>query len=605
MAERNNDKGATEAKWSAEAYNFLRLFRRIGTQLDGLLLLQIGWVLLLWLVGKLSPSDGPYTIGLPWVTLRGTGEHSLKFIDVAVKDLYILGALALFAIWLVTSRLHLLVTRPILVLLRTVCGTVVLIAGVVLLVASLPVWLALLPVEKYLATRQRTEEKEKNANGQTLRLDRNADRNGQPNQGFKASWLQDKIGETTGFLLATVVPRGSIGLAPIHTFSFDEEFLAARVPLQLFTEAEARLRGGLRHMPSAIYPHVIVLPLGLRIAGPQQARALRRWLGLDALLWGTYTSTKPARLWINIAAELPASENRDKEKHAYVLGTSAEDTYQALIVDQDSPVHASIALALALRYAAVARDARRLRYYPKALDRFGLNRYAIRDAIESFVVDLLHGFTGPTAWDTPEPSAGKLAVILAVDWVKRQLEDYQYASPRRDRASLTELKRVIERCVVVAPGNPEGHYLLALFALLDSNLSAATASIDRGWHLDTARRLPDVLFMCARVYLFMNDADRGYEGDERRLNFATAAVYAALALRLDSHNAKDVLRRYLVERSGHKGRMLLGMGDEPVGGERYLYAILEVSWFPDPNRDQASDSVAAGPSESHTGSGTE
>ena len=54
-----------EGKWMAEAFDFLRLFRRVGRNGFGLLILEIGWALLVLLLGQLPHPDGPPAVELP------------------------------------------------------------------------------------------------------------------------------------------------------------------------------------------------------------------------------------------------------------------------------------------------------------------------------------------------------------------------------------------------------------------------------------------------------------------------------------------------------------------------------------------------------------
>jgi hypothetical protein len=111
------DKDESNGKWAAEAYDFLRLHQRVGSRIYGLVLLEFAWAALLWLLTNITPDDDPHVIGMPWLSSDVGGGLSAHFAPVALANLFIPGALVIFAVWVVVSRLHLFLTRPFLQIL--------------------------------------------------------------------------------------------------------------------------------------------------------------------------------------------------------------------------------------------------------------------------------------------------------------------------------------------------------------------------------------------------------------------------------------------------------------------------------------------------------
>jgi len=84
-----------------------------------------------------------------------------------------------------------------------------------------------------------------------------------------------------------------IGLAPFHSYSFEEEQKSAKAPLQIFAAAIRRLRLGLSDRKIVRHISFIVIPDIVSVESEESARRWRALFGMDTLLWGSYLSTSP------------------------------------------------------------------------------------------------------------------------------------------------------------------------------------------------------------------------------------------------------------------------------------------------------------------------
>jgi hypothetical protein len=90
-------------KWAGEVYDFLRIFSRVNRSFYGLLLLQLGWLALLFLVSRVTPqtTEQP-ALPVPWA-----GDARIQ-----VDALVLPGMAVLALLWLVFSRALLYAILP-------------------------------------------------------------------------------------------------------------------------------------------------------------------------------------------------------------------------------------------------------------------------------------------------------------------------------------------------------------------------------------------------------------------------------------------------------------------------------------------------------------
>ena len=100
--------------------------------------------------------------------------------------------------------------------------------------------------------------------------------------------------------LSWVRSGGRIGLAPIYSFTFGEDQRAAKAPLQTFASGVDRLQNKLSRLASVQLMQFEVLPIAVNVTTRRRAKMLRWLFGFDAVLWGSYVSTEPPQIAIQI-----------------------------------------------------------------------------------------------------------------------------------------------------------------------------------------------------------------------------------------------------------------------------------------------------------------
>ncbi len=248
----------------------------------------------------------------------GGGGWRLTLVPVALTDLFVPGALVIFVVWLAISRLHIFLTRPLLRVLRWLSAILLFIAFLVTMLISLPISAMLKPLE-----RRKIDRWEQQQDKRTLETwQRELGEDGflefaRLRIRFRADYVDKLLIAFFPWLISQIVPAVIIGIAPVESFSFEEEQRSARIPSQLFAEAAGRLHARLERLAPGIQLRVHMLPTVVRVRFPLAAQRIRRWLGYDVVLWGSFTDQEARRLLINLATRrASARKPGGRERHA-------------------------------------------------------------------------------------------------------------------------------------------------------------------------------------------------------------------------------------------------------------------------------------------------
>jgi hypothetical protein len=316
MPEEKSDQGEEgKVKWAAEAYAFLSLFSRLRNKLSGLLMLEFGWGLLVRLIAPLSEGADSH---------RAAAQGAA---GLAPLEVFLIGAAVIALYWFLSSgcwKIGFLfsarVVRPLisnlLVALFLLIGILTMpLYGIAVLVDFLRFMLCqkrCYPGDK--ADRELAEiaepklkelyEKERKSSVDAP----NSFEDWKTKKG--AAWIsneQTRIGlpvlngvfkshvkwhaDSPWKLAADLVGRwreqidsiALIGLAPFHSYSFEEEQKSAKAPLQIFAAAIRRLRLGLSNYKIASHIGFIVIPDIVSVESEECARRWRALLGMDTL----------------------------------------------------------------------------------------------------------------------------------------------------------------------------------------------------------------------------------------------------------------------------------------------------------------------------------
>jgi len=391
----SEEKGG-DAKWSSEFFNFLRLFDRFGTRVVGLLVLQLAWAVAVTIIPKHTPEHGPARISVP----RWGPDFPWVLHPIPIGVVYAEGVVIVFALWMLRSRAYLIVVRPLTTLFRALAamslGVVSLFAGVTLGLALCvefrlrksrpPAWRSAIKkaVEE---TRRKAPRRQQGTHPRSRTPRRFCDRCSHRLDVFAnldrgSPWFfADRVGEMCerldAWILRRLISVGYIGIAPIASVSLEEDEKAAKAAMQNFAQALARLRLLLRSLPTSPYVRFIAVPPALSASVVQRADRLRRVLGLDALLYGSYQSVEPPRIWMNLARPIPPPKWISGKGTALAVADPIEVDpsirFSMALIDQRDPFDAYIVLSLAL---AETLRSRQLRWLIDDSFRGKLLRYA-------------------------------------------------------------------------------------------------------------------------------------------------------------------------------------------------------------------------------------
>ena len=186
--------------------------------------------------------------------------------------------------------------------------------------------------------------------------------------------------------LSWVRSGGRIGLAPIYSFTFGEDQRAAKAPLQTFASGVDRLQNKLSRLASVQLMQFEVLPIAVNVTTRRRAKMLRWLFGFDAVLWGSYVSTEPPQIAIQIETARPKPENDETAwsrawRDLDLFGELSEIENEGIIIDQEDMLDAYVAIAVALVHALNARSSRHSHHIFASLDKLGVNSRKNRNAI--------------------------------------------------------------------------------------------------------------------------------------------------------------------------------------------------------------------------------
>lgn len=456
----------------------------------------------------------------------------------------------------------------------------------------------------------------------------------------KVDVLQDKVFAIYWWLLTRLAGRGRIGLSPLYSYSYAEDALAAKAPMQAYARAISRLYYVLRD--SDVERHMLLepLPMMLRVKSRRQARLARKWLGVDLLLWGSYVSAEPPVMLLNfdyqfrkvIQAEREDTKSSVSEDFSTALDPFGELSYLAdgaVIVDQRNLVEVYIAMFMSLALALRARVERpQWLPLPAEIDsRMSVAQRRLLDAtlarLSADVATILRPqLTNPPETTSPAPhtkthesaptgnlelTAKEAFVHFAGDWIGTQLgkEYWRYGFDRR-KLPIRAYLDVMDVCVQLAPTFAQNHYRQAVLQLLlagqikagkestkganaEEMTDLAWNALKRGQQIDGYwyfRKIDRSLLCIKALDVFREErgalrvAAVGYSEEDTAM-VAKAIVYIARAVSGAEPDAKETMKDIQSDFKGTIFYKLVSIWDEerrqhPVS--RILFRLLELDF---------------------------
>ncbi len=522
---------AGEVRWAQEAYAFLALFRRVQNRLAGLLMMQIGWAVLLVLVAQFAGKDKTPALSVP-------GIKALQ--DIPLGTVYLPGAFLVLLWWLFASRAFGLIRLFALRSLRPAAGALLWLSWFVLLFVTLPYLVVALVVEtlRFNAWKKRqnpqwlTEyEPELKEPGLMEIYQEQTKRRLDKPYDVVAAW----IARTR----LNIASAATIALSPFYSYSFEEEQKSAKAPMQVFATAIARLRMALGELPTIPHVGFVTAPDIVRIDSNDRAQAVVRRYGVDTLLWGSYVTAEPPRIWLNIQTRPdPHPEKRDSDRRDAMDPLVTRPIVDVMmIVDQDDTIDAYIVILVSyLRTLEWRKQVRwgkpqKLRFW-QSEDVLSWSASDRKTVFVSLIVPLLASLPGPLVSTALDKTPREVLIEYASDWAVEQMRE----SWSSDRVDNWRLRGILENCIRLRPDVPDHHYRLgALLCLMDDE-PAAFASFAEGQALDTRFASADRewISIMAGVYLRLMDQRDSTEK-------AKTVAYVARALGFGGIRARERL----------------------------------------------------------------
>jgi hypothetical protein len=572
-------------KWAAEVYDIFRLFSRTGETFFGLLLLEFGWVLLVLLLGKLPHKEDE----LPRISLLWFPSQWRTADSIAVHELFIPGALIIFVGWLVfsgfTSYILWFLRRPLRSLIVYLLYAVGFFIFFSLMLFELPFdlirtnrWIArLTPEERSKIVSEKLNQTKLGGQKISLILEAIKDSKRRKLRKFEKQYGHDIIeaargwsklddakktalieavgskdveaasgnalmeaalekktalSEGVGKLLELffsgirfIKSRGLIAFAPLKSFNYAEDLNAGKAPAQVFSVATERVRWKFEKLKRTKLVHFINLPLHWVPTNTNEASRLRRAVGADALLWGTYFSDDPNRIWLNIEhwRKPPERYETDREVTVPDLFPYFMDFQSSIVINQTNLRDSYVAVIMAVIHVLKTRSESRRRtswlqlpaIVSKAVETFrylddlSFGGLEIDKVVELVVLDAFVSMpmTSTEAGDSMYPSAEMILVNLASEWVGREIGQNDSYRPAE---AVDRLQPVLEKCILLNPSKAENYYRLGALECMRGRAEEALNAFSRAKPFDQTNAM-FWSYAEARAKMALSDWDRNYK----------------------------------------------------------------------------------------------
>jgi len=354
----------------------------------------------------------------------------------------------------------------------------------------------------------------------------------------------------TGRVLRRILSGCRVGLAPITSQSYTEEFRAGKLPLQVFAQAMTRIRGDLGELAVLDRVRFFELPPSARLHQFSQAARYAWLFDTDVLLWGTYKLTEEKSISLNVFRRFEVSRTEgDDHGAAYQRRFFPSEVlmeFPALSFDQDDDEEVYIVLVvaeiLALQSARRRWDIgwRRAMSQFQVLDRASLRgRETIQEILLRVIPPILQRLGSDALPETTRYTARRAVVDLAGQWIGSLLSmdssAFTELSRRRDKnGTFEQLRTLAGQCVRLQPGAAIGHYRLGALQILTGRRAEALASFRTAGELERHSFL--VHQIGAHVAAEMTEFSLN---DDEDIQLAVKAAHLACALNTGSGYARS------------------------------------------------------------------
>lgn len=568
------------AKYASEAFEFLRLFNRIGKSTTGLALLEVCWILVLLLLKKvIADSNGAASLPLPVPAFSSNWPLiTWAMTNLTVERLYLMGAGLIIIAWIIHSRAYQLAAWPFRKLIKLPLSialiTIFFLVGIGLLPLLPLLWIGQHAQQRKALKAHRLqftgaymrENKDSTLEGANVAYDewrakhekthgRDALRNALAHRlSIRVATIHEALGRMLSRILAFIFSPCRIGLAFPPPLSFEEEKQASKLASQGFAVATARLRLHLRHLRGIQHLHFLALPSHLRIETPRQAQWVRRLMDLDVLLWGTYASVDTGTLWVNIERPLvqeSATEQDFENRHSFIeelFPYSLTVNISAITFRQDSVEGFYFSLVAAVMQALAIRSKTRTSYFrnwDQLAHSYRSTDFVLQHLAREYITSQ-PASGGNDDIGSTSPSTLLAEVVGA--WVGYQFNEHLAISKLKSDWESShyagQLYRICLDCACRTPDDPRHHYRLGALSCLMQKPEMAKQHFKKAGELVTRDALTFGISALTKAQITLAEARNAY-GVRQSVHLAAFSAFGAAVAHSNDAFSISQLRREL------------------------------------------------------------
>ena len=585
-----------EIKSGSEALKWVLLFQRVGRSFAGLLLLEIGWVLLLALAAKLTQEGETPVLGIPgFLRLK---RPLLDIANVPETTVWVVGALLIVFGWVLYSRFsHYLIT-PVVLLSKLLLALGFLFLWIVAIALTILLLPLTIPLERWQLRVRLKQVKAKwiSKNAPDSAPDVGEAAYAKWAEGFSKKhgpkMLETRELEKIAFkpellviglrriqqkFLLPIYSGIRIGVAPVTSQAGSEDISVARIPFSNLAGLTVAVRALLDDLGLSAHVTFYTLPAIFRISTERQARFMRWFFALEVLAWGGYMDEDGQTVWLKFQGRLSGLPELDHEDPGLSYeGRLFPGTYggfklevPAVSFSSHSGEEAFHALLLAIFEAVQQRihreNSRRRAEWPKSMR--WLQRllqffrelvqpdqgWQLSEVSDRFIRHLIFVCFGrlcdQSVADTYIPSATSQLTRLAGNWVGHQFCQYRSSDGWKDVPQehfLQQLYWLTQRSTKIVPESPEHFYRLGALCCVLGDKNNALQAFHHASERDRLSHQIDRTSAPVLAEMALREADREVLL-QRKLAVARFAAHAVRSIYVRARSADEI--RKLMENS--------------------------------------------------------
>lgn len=623
-------------KWAGEVYDFIRIFKQNGNSVLGLFLLELGWILFLILVTKLSPS--------------GDNQPPAKIIfpggfEVTILETLIPGMIFITFIWLIWTKRYYPFAFPVwsffkYLFLFVIGMTLLSISFAINIILFFPaLWVERIKIRKFIL-KQNPEawdarvdnnfeatvtlitfykengknEKIKRILGNKLtKLILNSNELDQPSKDQLTKRIIKYVEETLAlseikfsrwFLLkpiffflqdqySLISSQARIGIAQLQSFNYEEDQHSARLNAQIFSSAVDLIRWKLGEIDAGKYIKFFFLPEHILPRNTLDAEKYCAQLQLDVLIWGSYLPGSKNSIWLN-ASNISNTKHSSKRYMKEIFPENFSVPPLTAVIDQSQISDPFLVLVLSVIVTMSARIQNAKNSGYERLDR--IDRLQDSDKIDEIILDLMVDiFMERTCTNVSQidllPNIDLYLTDLVGNWVGCKIGDkdideknYKYSFLHRNI-----FYRVLKECITRNPNCPENYYRAGVMACLLDCETNAIEFFEKAAEYDCPKPSEEV----ARViYSNLAGSELVYEISkyDEKANFVLAKYAAHLARAINilgNYQLKDIQEEI------QKGKFFINFEnlepDEELASMRVIKHLISDKYPPNMRNINISD----------------